>query len=110
MDLFAILLYVVGSGLTIGSPIRNSTPGGIEMGSRPSFDGRAADAEKDLAPGDWNAGMRKDGNNVIEQGSMAFARALVLPGASMVAGCSDDDFTHYSKLFKIFRRKLFELS
>lgn len=43
---FGMRRYVVGSFLTKGSPIESSTPGGIEMGVRPSFEGLAAVEEK----------------------------------------------------------------
>jgi hypothetical protein len=38
--------YVVGSATTKGSPRVNSTPGGIEMGVRPSFDALFVVVEK----------------------------------------------------------------
>lgn len=41
-----ILRYVVGSFLTKGSPMTSSTPGGIEIGVRPSLDGCEAVCEK----------------------------------------------------------------
>lgn len=82
--------YDVASFLTIGSPIRISTPGGIVMGVRPSLDGRAGVEEKcrgRLAGvgGVWRAGTRKLGR-VATTGEEAEARSRERLGASMVAG------------------------
>ena len=84
--LFGILRYVVASLLTLGSPIRSSTPGGTEIGVLPSLDGRLADAEKGLVA--WRAGTRKLGRMTAEdedeEDDMAFSRALTLLGANIV--------------------------
>lgn len=86
--LLGILRYVVASLLTLGSPIRSSTPGGIEIGVLPSFDGRPVVAEKDrVAALAWKAGTRKLGRMTAEMDGMAFSKALLLLGANIV-GCS----------------------
>jgi len=82
------LRYVVASLLTLGSPIRSSTPGGIEIGVLPSLDGRLVVAEKDrVAALAWKAGTRKLGRVTAEEDGMAFPRALFLLGANIVS-CS----------------------
>lgn len=71
-----------------GSPTVTSTPGGTEIGVRPSLDCCDVDAENDrracVAGALASAGTRKDGSVIIGEEQMA---ALVLLGASMVAGC-----------------------
>jgi hypothetical protein len=70
----------------------SSTPGGIEIGVRPSFEGLGVDAENcRRAAGAgaqfWKAGTRKEGNVTTDEG----AKALALLGASigvMATGCS----------------------
>lgn len=86
--LFGILRYVVASLLILGSPIRSSTPGGIEIGVLPSLEGRFVVAEKDrveaVAPA-WKAGTRKLGSVTgEEEDGMALANALLLLGANIV--------------------------
>ena len=44
--LFGTTFQFVGSRLALGSPISSSTPGGIEMGVRPSLDGLHVVEEK----------------------------------------------------------------
>lgn len=62
----------------------SSTPGGIEIGVRPSFEGLEVDAENcRRAAGAgaqfWKAGTRKEGNVTTDEG----AKALALLGASI---------------------------
>lgn len=86
--LFGVCLYVVRSCLTHGSPIESSTPGGIEIGVRPSFDDRVAVAENCRRPccaGAASAGTRNEGNVMTEDGESIVAVALVLLGASILA-------------------------
>lgn len=72
----------------------SSTPGGIEIGVRPSFEGLEVDAENwRRAAGAgaqfWNAGTRKEGKVTTDEG----AKALAVLGASigdMATGCSCD--------------------
>lgn len=69
----------------------SSTPGGIEIGVRPSFEGLAVDAENcRRAAGAgaqfWKAGTRKEGSVTTDEG----AKALALLGASiggLATGC-----------------------
>lgn len=76
-----------------GSPIVSSTPGGIEIGVRPSLDGRAVDAEnglREVVEGALaSAGTRKEGSVTIgdddEAGLAQRAATRDLLGASMVA-------------------------
>ncbi len=79
-----ILRYVVASTLTLGSLISKSTPGGIEMGIRPSFDCRCVEADSRRTGTDWKAGTRKDGSEVTEEESTALTKALPLLCASIV--------------------------
>jgi hypothetical protein len=83
--LFAITLQFVGSFFTMGSPIISSTPGGIEMGVRPSLDGRHVVEENVRRV--WRAGTRNEGS-VEDEGAeaTAFSKALLLHGANIVAG------------------------
>lgn len=87
--LFGVCLYVVKSCLTHGSPMVSSTPGGIEIGVRPSLDGRAADAEncrRPCAAGATSAGTRNEGSVMTDAGERMVAAALVLQlGTSMFA-------------------------
>ena len=75
----------------------SSTPGGIEMGMRPSFDGRAVVAEKGRVNvavvvdgvGAWNAGTRKPGNVTTDArfatvGDDEAANTLVRTGAASI--------------------------
>lgn len=90
--LLGVCLYVVKSFTMYGSPIVSSTPGGIEIGVRPSFEGLEVDAENcrraaGAAAQFWKAGTRKEGNVTMDEGAIA----LALVGASigdMAAGCS----------------------
>lgn len=69
----------------------SSTPGGMEIGVRPSFDGLEVDAEncrRAAGAGTqfWKAGTRKEGNVTTDEGAMA----LALLGASigeLATGC-----------------------
>lgn len=69
-----------------GSPMVNSTPGGMEIGVRPSLERCAADAEKGrLADGALlaaSAGTRNDGRVAV--GEAHRAAALARLGASIV--------------------------
>lgn len=79
-----------------GSPMVSSTPGGMEIGVRPSFDGLEVDAENcRRAAGAgaqfWNAGTRKEGSVTTDEGAMA----LALLGASigeLATGCGRGRF------------------
>lgn len=67
-----------------GSPMVSSTPGGMEIGVRPSFEGLEVDAENcRRAAGAgaqfWKAGTRKEGNVTTDEGAMT----LALVGASI---------------------------
>lgn len=72
-----------------GSPMVSSTPGGIDIGVRPSLDGFDVDAENcrraagAAAAGAelWKAGTRKEGRVITDEGDSA----LALLGASIVA-------------------------
>lgn len=70
-----------------GSPTVTSTPGGIEIGVRPSLDGRPVDAENCRRPcaGATSAGTRNEGSVMTVEGEKSMAAALVLLGASMFA-------------------------
>ena len=89
--LLGVCLYVVKSFTMYGSPMVSSTPGGMEIGVRPSFDGLDVDAENcRRAAGAgaqfWKAGTRKEGNVTMDEGAMA----LALLGASIgesATGC-----------------------
>lgn len=89
--LLGVCLYVVKSLTMYGSPMLSSTPGGMEIGVRPSFEGLAVDAENcRLAAGAgaqfWKAGTRKEGSVTTDEG----ATALALLGASiggLATGC-----------------------
>jgi hypothetical protein len=84
--LLGILKYVVGSSLTFGGPIKISTPGGMEIGVRPSLDGRIAVAEKDLLVAldvTWKAGTRKLGRLITDEAEIAFSTARSRLGASI---------------------------
>lgn len=89
--LLGVCLYVVKSLTMYGSPILSSTPGGMEIGVRPSFEGLAVDAENcRRAAGAgaqfWKAGTRKEGSVTTNEG----ATALALLGASiggLATGC-----------------------
>lgn len=60
-----------------------STPGGIDIGVRPSFED-ALDVFENCRRGEaWNAGTRKQGS-VIAVPEIAFSRALLRLGASIV--------------------------
>lgn len=82
---------MVKSFTMYGSPMVSSTPGGMEIGVRPSFDGLEVDAENcRRAAGAgaqfWKAGTRKEGNVTMDEGAMA----LALLGASIgevATGC-----------------------
>lgn len=65
----------------------SSTPGGIEIGVRPSLDGRVVDAENCRRPcaGAASAGTRNEGSVMTADGERMVAAALVLLGASMFA-------------------------
>lgn len=65
----------------------SSTPGGIEIGVRPSLDGRVVDAENCRRPcaGATSAGTRNEGSVMTDDGDRIVAAALVLLGASMFA-------------------------
>lgn len=73
-----------------GSPTVTSTPGGTEIGVRPSLDCCDVDAENGRRAGVAgalaSAGTRKEGSVIIDEEQMA---ALVLLGASMVGGCRE---------------------
>lgn len=82
--LLGVCLYVVKSFNMYGSPRVSSTPGGIEIGVRPNFEGLEVDAENcRRAAGAgaqfWKAGTRKKGNVTMDEG----ATALALLGASI---------------------------
>ena len=62
-----------------------STPGGTEIGVRPSLDGLLAVTEKGRLGVDCSAGTRKMGKVKPLEHPMAFARALPSPGRNMVA-------------------------
>lgn len=89
--LLGVCLYVVKSLTMYGSPMLSSTPGGMEIGVRPSFEGLAVDAENcRRAAGAgaqfWKAGTRKEGSVTTDEG----ATALALLGASiggLATGC-----------------------
>lgn len=89
--LLGVCLYVVKSFNMYGSPMVSSTPGGMEIGVRPSFECLEVDAENcRRAAGAgaqfWKAGTRKEGNVTTDEGAMA----LALLGASigeLAAGC-----------------------
>lgn len=74
------LRYVVASFLCQGSLTATSTPGGIDMGVRPSLDGLPAEAEKCRLVGVCRAGTRKLGNEnakgLVAAASTARANAL----------------------------------
>lgn len=96
---FAKRRYVVISFFTMGSPIVSSTPGGMEMGVRPSLDGRVVVAEKCrvgvAAPVEgveegvrvWKAGARKDGTVTVE-GLAGVAEASTLSRSRIRLGAS----------------------
>lgn len=78
-----------------GSPIVSSTPGGIEIGVRPSLDCCDVDAEKcrraGVAGGALaSAGTRKQGIVMVGEAPRA-AAALALLGPSMVVCACDYD-------------------
>jgi hypothetical protein len=82
--LLGVCLYVVKSLCMYGSPMVSSTPGGIEIGVRPSFEGLEVDTENwRRAAGAgaqfWKAGTRKEGKVTTDEG----AKALALLGASI---------------------------
>lgn len=88
---FGIFRYVVGSCLTLGSPMESSTPGGMEMGVRPSLDCGWFVAEKGrravvvVFAFAWKAGTRKLGNKTVDdEGFKALLRAGARLGASML--------------------------
>lgn len=73
------------SFLTVRSPNVISTPGGIDIGVRPSLEG-LLDVLENWRRGDeaWKAGTRKPGS-VTALPEIAFSRTLLRPGASIVA-------------------------
>lgn len=73
----------------------SSTPGGIEMGVRPSLDCCAVDAENVLrAVGPFaSAGTRKDGSVIMDEEQTA---ALDLLETSMAGACGGIDFNSQS--------------
>lgn len=86
--LFGMTLQFVGSLLTFGSPIISSTPGGIEMGVRPSLDGLHV-VEVNVRRV-WRAGTRNEGTVVAEgEDATAFSKALLLHGANIVSCLSE---------------------
>lgn len=66
----------------------SSTPGGIEIGVRPSLDGREVVAEngRRASAGAASAGTRKEGMVTTDDEGNIAAAALVLLGASMLGG------------------------
>lgn len=81
--LFATVLQFVGSLFAFGSPMSSSTPGGIEMGVRPSLDGLVVVEEKVRRV--WRAGTRKLGRGAAEgEEATALSKALLLHGANIL--------------------------
>lgn len=71
--------------MIFGSPISSSTPGGMEIGVRPSFDDLLIDVENGRRA--EKAGTRKPGSVVTNgEDAVAFSKALPLHEANMVAG------------------------
>lgn len=62
----------------------SSTPGGMEIGMRPSLDGLPVVAENWRAGVVWKAGTRNDGSDTTEGDSIALLRARPLLGANIV--------------------------
>lgn len=94
--LLGICLYEVKSLCMYGSPMVSSTPGGIDMGVRPSLDGLDADAENcrraaGAGAALWKAGTRKEGSDITDEGEIALAllgASIVVFGWRRPAGCS----------------------
>lgn len=81
-----IFLYDVRSFFALGSPINSSTPGGIEMGVRPSFEGRFEVVEKCRGTANvCHAGTRNPGSVVADEAAMTFPNAVPRLGANMAA-------------------------
>ena len=91
----------MASTLTFGSPIKRSTPGGIESGVLPSLDDLFAVTEKGLDESrvGWNAGTRKLGRVMADAGNeevkrRAPSRALLRLGANI--GGSYENYLEFS--------------
>jgi hypothetical protein len=77
--------HFVGSFFVVGCPISSSTPGGMEMGVRPSLDALLVVVAKVRRV--WKAGTKKLGRVTTDgEEVMTLSSALPLLGANMLAG------------------------
>lgn len=79
---FGTLKYVVGSFFAFGSPMVISTPGGIDIGIRPSFEALLVVLENCRRGEAWKAGTRKLGS-VMAVPEIDFSSTLLRLGASI---------------------------
>lgn len=85
---FTVVLYEVMDFRVTESPMTTSTPGGTEIGVRPSFEGRGTVVEKFRgAVIDCHAGTKKPGRLTAADGDVeiAWRNAFALDGAKIAA-------------------------
>lgn len=83
--LLTVGLYEVATLVVFRSPMDNSTPGGIEIGVRPSFEGRFVVVENCLCANVCHAGTRNPGNATGEDVRKAWPNAFPLVGTNFEA-------------------------
>jgi hypothetical protein len=81
---FTVGLYDVELFVDFGIPMSSSTPGGSEIGVRPSFDGRGDEVENWRGVDACHAGTRNAGSVIFDDDGTAWRNACLPVGASIV--------------------------